>query len=286
MCNYGDDLLADMEKLSETLVASMNLMLKELNKTCGEKCGDMSESIATIAINMAKLSELKESDMTGEIDSWLTKDSPLLDFDSPAESDISVLEKLVQAASNIISIKLSNYQETNNSETNIELQANLSEKVVSMTEFIEEVLAIASNALPAGKNMSFSNEQIAVSVCNDDTALSGPRTYSISSQGAAVEVPFDVLAEMTKKGSIRTKIVEWKVNPYENFTALGKSVNSTVIGFSFIDEESNEIKIDLPKPVSIKIPLLTKERKKLKFDCVYFDPTFVKYLSSSFTMLV
>lgn len=269
----------------EQTVDSVQKNLKK-NVYTSEELKEVTGSVTGLIINMATLSEIAGADLTGTIDSLLNNNTSAALFGSATESNIEDIEKMVQAASSIIDIKLKHYVETNNDTLNMELQANFSEKILSMTGFVDSALACATNALPPGNTLEFNNDFIKVAVSNDNAEPSGPKTYALSNDGPVVVVPFLVLHKAQTGGSIRTRFIEWKSNPYENFTSYGKYINSTVVGFSFIDETNAEIKISVSTPIKLKLPLLTAERQKIEFKCSYFDPTVTKYVeNSSFTEL-
>ena len=289
-CSYIKDYTTNIGRIKDKIEENINTIIKELEgkfknakyEWSNKEFVEINKEFTTLALNMAKLSEIVGVDMTGNIDKLLTDSSPLLAPHIISKENIEGIERMVRAASAIINVKLKNYEEKEDEKENIQAQERVSNKTISMVKFIEAALANAINAIPPGNSFEFSNDYLAVSLSNDDSHPSGERTYYLSSKGAVIRVPFFVLNQVYIDGSIRTRMVEWKVNPYENSALYGRDIRSTVIGFSFLNENSDEIKINTPVPISLKIPLLNKDiTKKIEYSCMYFDHTVVNFTSST-----
>jgi len=261
-CSYKADIFNELKHVEEMIVNFINLLVSETmqikDPEWSEEFRNNLTGFTSLVLNMVKLSEISGSDMTGDIYSLFVKNSPLLPSSGAREENIPDIKKMVQAATSIMNLKISK-------------DDNISAKIIDITEFINRALGQVANALPLNGKIEFDNDLLMTYISKDNVSPSGPKAYKTNT--VEVDVPFFILSQIANNGPIMTKMVEWKMNPYEKSSSNGNNVSSAIVGFSFIDELGGEIKINSANPIRFKIPLFTDEMEELEFKCVYFDPT-------------
>jgi hypothetical protein len=216
-------------------------------------CDYSLKELETITINMAKVSELLNEDLTGDLSNCFKQVA------YPPITKISDLESSVQAITSLISIKTV-YSNINENDVN-ELKEIVNKHLADAFDYIESPLVIHNDKF---KSMIGSYE-----VPIDDRTA----TFYLEKDGARVIVSSSILAGVSNNGYARLRIIEWKYNPYK-FTPSGINVTSSLLSFTFIDQDNKEIPLpndQVPIPaITLYIPLRDTNMSN-ELECVYYD---------------
>ena len=251
------------------------------------------EELSTVAINMIMISEAFNEDMTGSLSEYLSAEKlievrnnvsvftkEIFETDEMkiiTSKGINQAEALIQSVTKLIDLKNKFYTEGTAQDKEAQ-----SKNIQDMTYLIEKTISEIAKTLPPGKEVQIDNDFVTTSILkeNYNDIVSNTPSFAKSGKSYSIEddlkvtIPANVIKNISTSGSIKTKVVKWKTNPYANLTETAKLINSSIVSFSFVDENGNEIKIADSKQyvADIDIPILKTDKTGFIHYCVYFDP--------------
>jgi len=228
------------------------LTLKERLKEYIENgiCDYSLRELEAITINMAKVSEHLNEDLTGDLSTCFEE----IDL---SITKISDLEFLIHAISSLINVKV-NHMNINEDSIN-ELKKIINKKLGDAFDYIESPLMTHYG--------NFKSLIGSYKVSSDKAS-----TFYLDNSGTRVIVPSSILAGVSNKGYAKLRMIEWKYNPYR---FIKDNISSSLLSFSFIDQENNEIilpndQIPIIPAITLYISLSDTNTSN-ELTCVYYD---------------